>query len=42
VKIVTGVQALLKLCSRNLSGCNIGVSDGGFVRYAVEMDSGTY
>jgi hypothetical protein len=28
VKIVTGVQAILKSCFRNLSGCTIGFSDG--------------
>jgi hypothetical protein len=28
MKIVTGVQAILRLCPRNLGGCNVGITDG--------------
>jgi uncharacterized protein YraI len=28
MKIVTGVQAILRFCLRNLRGCNVGFTDG--------------
>jgi hypothetical protein len=40
MKIGTGVQAVLKLCLRNLRGCNVGITDGrDLFNYAVKMDS---
>jgi hypothetical protein len=40
VKIGTGVQSILRFCLRNLTGCNIGITDGrDFFNYAVEMSS---
>jgi uncharacterized protein YraI len=27
LKIDTGVQAILRLCLRNLKGCNVGITD---------------
>jgi hypothetical protein len=28
MKICTGVQAILRVCLRNLRGCNVGITDG--------------
>jgi hypothetical protein len=37
MKIDTSVQTILSFCLRNLRGCNIGIIEGGFMNYAVEM-----
>jgi hypothetical protein len=40
--IGTGIQAILRICLRNLRGCNVGITDGRFFfNYAIEMASGT-
>jgi hypothetical protein len=37
-----GVQAIVRVCLRNLRGCNVDIADGmDFFYYAVEIDSGT-
>jgi hypothetical protein len=28
MKIATGVQEILRFCLRNLTGCNVGITDG--------------
>jgi hypothetical protein len=28
MKIGTGIQAILRLCRRNLRGCNVGITEG--------------
>jgi hypothetical protein len=33
MKIGTGIQAMLRLCLRNLRGFNVGISDGKDLRY---------
>jgi uncharacterized protein YraI len=39
-KIGTGIQAILRLCLRNMRGCNVGVTDGwDFMMYITEMAS---
>jgi hypothetical protein len=32
MKIGTGVQAILRFCLRNLRGCNVGITDGKYLR----------
>jgi hypothetical protein len=39
MKFGTGVQAILRFCLRNLRGCNVGITDVRFVKYAVKMGS---
>jgi hypothetical protein len=42
MNVGTGVQAILRICLRNLRGCNVGITDGRvFFNYAVEISSGT-
>jgi hypothetical protein len=41
LKFGTGVQAMLRFCLSNLRGCNVGISDGKFIKYAFEMGSGS-
>jgi hypothetical protein len=36
----TSLQAILRGFIRNLKGCNVGISDGESVKFAVEMGSG--
>jgi hypothetical protein len=40
MRIGTAVQAILRFCLCNLRGCNVGITDGRFTKYAVEMGSG--
>jgi hypothetical protein len=40
MKIGTGIQAMLRFCLSNLRGCNVGITDGGFMKCSVEMKSG--
>jgi hypothetical protein len=28
IKIGSGIQAILRVCLRNLKGCNVGITDG--------------
>jgi hypothetical protein len=37
MNIGTGIQAGRRFRLRNLRGCNIGITEGGFMNYAVEM-----
>jgi hypothetical protein len=39
MNIDIGVQAMLKFCLSNLNDRNVGIIDGGFMNYAVWMDS---
>jgi uncharacterized protein YraI len=39
IKIGRGVQAILRFCLRNLRTCNVGITDGRVMMYAVEMAS---
>jgi hypothetical protein len=32
-----GLQAILRFSVRNLTGCNVGMTEGVFINYAVEM-----
>jgi hypothetical protein len=34
MKIVTGVQGILRFCLSNLNGCNVGITDGKETRSA--------
>jgi hypothetical protein len=34
IKIDTGLQAILRFCVRNLTGCNVGITDGRDLRSA--------
>jgi hypothetical protein len=40
MKIGTGAEATLRFWLRNLKNCNAGITDGGVIKCAVEMDSG--
>jgi hypothetical protein len=40
MKIGTDVQAMLRFRLKNLIGCNVGITDGKFMKYAVETGSG--
>jgi hypothetical protein len=35
-----GLQAILRFSVRNLTGCNVGITEGVFINYAVEMGLG--
>jgi uncharacterized protein YraI len=34
MKIAAGLQAILRFCLRNLKGCNVGITDGRYLRSA--------
>jgi hypothetical protein len=40
VRTGTGIQSILNFCLRNLSGCNVGPTDGRDLKCSVEMGSG--
>jgi hypothetical protein len=40
VKIGASLRVILRLCLRNLRGCNVGITDGGFLKYAILIGSG--
>jgi hypothetical protein len=40
LKIYTGVQAVLKFCLSSFNGCNIGITDGRYLRNSPLMGSG--
>jgi hypothetical protein len=39
MRIITGIQAILKFCLRNLRGWNVGITDGRDMMYGIMMAS---